>query len=116
MNINASLPIRVTDYAANKINFFVNNKSTNHSDLKLRIYIESGGCGGFQYGFVLDDHVSSNDCIIKDNGAVVIIDALSLQYLFGGVVDYYEGLEGSKFVIINPNAKTTCSCGLSFNV
>lgn len=108
------LPVQVTDCAVNKIKFFI--KSSNHKNLKLRVYIESGGCGGFQYGFVLDNHVSNNDYIIENNGVALVIDSLSLQYLVGGIIDYYEGLEGSKFIISNPNAKMTCSCGLSFGI
>lgn len=107
-------PVLVTDCAVDKIKFFI--KNNNHKNLKLRVYIESGGCGGFQYGFVLDHRVSNNDYIIENNGAILVIDSLSLQYLVGGTIDYYEGLEGSKFFITNPNAKMTCSCGLSFSI
>lgn len=116
MKDNIKLPVQLTKSALNKIKFFINSSSTQHSQLKLRIYIYGGGCGGFQYGFVLDDQVSKNDILIENNGAVLVIDPMSLQYLFGGIVDYYEGLEGSKFIIINPNAKTTCSCGSSFSI
>lgn len=106
--------VHITDYAVDKIKFFIKNER--HKDLKLRVYIEGGGCGGFQYGFVLDDHISNNDCIIKKNGATLIVDSLSLQYLIGSIIDYHEGLESSKFIIVNPNAKTTCSCGVSFSI
>lgn len=109
------LPVKLTDSAVNKIKFFT-NQNAKESQFKLRIYIYGGGCGGFQYGFILDDQVSQNDIVIEDNGACVVVDPMSLQYLFGGVVDYYEGLEGSKFIIVNPNAKTTCSCGSSFSI
>lgn len=114
MIIEIKLPVKITDCAVNKIKFFI--KHSHHKNSKLRVYIESGGCGGFQYGFVLDHCVSNNDYIIDNNGAILVIDSLSLQYLIGGVIDYHEGLEGSKFVISNPNAKMTCSCGLSFSV
>lgn len=116
MKDNIESPVRLTDSAINKIKFFINNSIENQDKLKLRVYIYGGGCGGFQYGFVLDDQISQNDIIIKNNGANLVIDPMSLQYVFGGIIDYYEGLEGSKFVILNPNAKTTCSCGASFSI
>lgn len=106
--------IQITDDAVNKIKFFI--KRSHHKNLKLRVYIESGGCGGFQYGFVLDNNISNSDYVIENDGIALVIDSLSLQYLAGGVIDYHEGLEGSKFVISNPNAKMTCSCGLSFSI
>lgn len=112
---NINLPIQVTDSAVNKIKFFINHQK-HHTQLKLRVYIYGGGCGGFQYGFILDDQVSQNDIIIENKGASLVIDPMSLQYVFGGIIDYYEGLEGSKFTIVNPNAKTTCSCGTSFSI
>ncbi|URJ23088.1 iron-sulfur cluster insertion protein ErpA [Blochmannia endosymbiont of Camponotus sp. C-003] len=117
MNNDANIPIQLTDFAAKKVKFFIENEIINsNSRLKLRIYIIGGGCSGFQYGFVLDDKVSNDDYIIENNGASLVIDPMSLQYLFGGTIDYYEGLEGSRFVVINPNAKNTCSCGSSFSV
>ncbi|WHL24941.1 MAG: iron-sulfur cluster insertion protein ErpA [Candidatus Blochmannia vicinus] len=115
MNSNATFPVQLTDFAANKIRFLIKNKTTNNSNLKLRVYIIGGGCSGFQYGFTLDEKRSSDDYVIENNGITVVIDPVSLQYLFGGIIDYYEGLEGSRFVVINPNAKTTCSCGASFS-
>lgn len=115
MNNNIKFPIQLTDSAASKIRFFISN-NLEHTSLKLRIYIYGGGCGGFQYGFILDHQVSQNDIVIENNGATLVVDPMSLQYLFGGIVDYYEGLEGSKFIIVNPNAKTTCSCGASFSI
>ncbi|URJ30206.1 iron-sulfur cluster insertion protein ErpA [Blochmannia endosymbiont of Camponotus sp.] len=116
MNDNATFPIQLTDFAAKKVRLLIKNKTTNNSNLKLRVYIVGGGCSGFQYGFTLDEKKFSDDYIIKNNGVTLIIDPISLQYLFGGTIDYYEGLEGSRFVVINPNAKTTCSCGSSFSI
>lgn len=112
---NIRIPVKLTDFAINKVKYFIAQEK-NNLNLKLRVYIIGGGCGGFQYGFVLDDNVTQDDCIIKNNGVDLIIDPMSLQYLFGGVIDYYEGLEGSKFVVINPNAVITCSCGSSFSI
>lgn len=107
--------VQLTDFAASKVKYFIEHKK-NNLKLKLRIYIMGGGCGGFQYGFILDDKINKDDYVIEKNGVNLVIDPMSLQYLFGGVIDYYEGLEGSKFIVINPNAITTCSCGSSFSI
>lgn len=116
MQNSIKLPIKLTDSAINKIKFFINRNTEKNTQVRLRVYVYGGGCGGFQYGFILDDKVSQNDIIVENNGVFLVVDPMSLQYLFGGIVDYYEGLEGSKFVMINPNAKTTCSCGSSFSI
>ncbi|MGI4816764.1 MAG: iron-sulfur cluster insertion protein ErpA [Janthinobacterium lividum] len=84
--------------------------------LKLRIYITGGGCSGFQYGFKLDNIMNKDDIHIKKSGITIVIDPISFQYLIGGKIDYIENLEGSKFIISNPNAQTTCGCGLSFSI
>jgi len=83
--------------------------------LNLRIYIEGGGCSGFQYGFSFDDKQSDTDIRIVTNGVGLLVDPMSMQYLKGAEVDYEEGLQGSQFVIRNPNAATTCGCGSSFS-
>jgi iron-sulfur cluster insertion protein len=85
-------------------------------ELKLRLYVTGGGCSGFQYGFAFDDTVGEDDSTVMTEGVALIVDALSQQYLAGARVDYEEGLEGSRFVIHNPNAQTTCGCGSSFSV
>lgn len=108
------LPLKITDKATEKINNVI--KTKNNSNLKLRIYIIGGGCNGFQYEFILDEKKNKNDIIIKKSNVYLIIDPISLQYLIGGTIDYQEDLEGSKFVISNPNAKNTCGCGLSFSI
>ena len=84
--------------------------------LKLRVFITGGGCSGFQYGFTFDEDVADDDTIIDREGVSLIVDPMSFQYLVGAEVDYTEGLEGSRFVINNPNATTTCGCGSSFSV
>lgn len=116
MNNNIQACVQLTDFAANKIKSFIQHKEKHSLNLKLRVYIIGGGCGGFQYGFILDDKVTPEDYIFENNGVNLVVDSMSLQYLFGGTIDYYEGLEGSKFVVNNPNAITTCSCGSSFSV
>jgi iron-sulfur cluster insertion protein len=85
-------------------------------DLKLRVYISGGGCSGFQYGFSFDEQQEDDDLAVQRDGVTLIVDPLSLQYLMGAEVDYRESLQGSQFVIRNPNAKSTCGCGSSFSV
>ena len=82
----------------------------------LRMSVEGGGCSGFQYGFKLDDNAEDDDTVLKEDNVSVLIDSLSIQYLFGSTLDYVENLEGSKFIIENPNATTTCGCGASFSI
>jgi iron-sulfur cluster insertion protein len=85
-------------------------------DLMLRIYVQGGGCSGFQYGFTFDENVQDGDSRVVRDGVTLLIDPMSLQYLAGAEVDYSEGLQGAQFVIRNPNASTTCGCGSSFGV
>ena len=82
---------------------------------KLRVFVESGGCSGFQYGFTFDEEVNEDDTCVEKNGVTVLIDSMSIQYLTGAEIDYKEDLSGSQFVIRNPNATTTCGCGSSFS-
>jgi iron-sulfur cluster insertion protein len=84
--------------------------------LKLRLYVTGGGCSGFSYGFAFDDQVNEDDTIVVTEGVSLVVDAMSQQYLMGARVDFEDGLEGSRFVIHNPNAQTTCGCGSSFSV
>ncbi|MDH3342844.1 MAG: iron-sulfur cluster insertion protein ErpA, partial [Gammaproteobacteria bacterium] len=83
---------------------------------KLRVTVSGGGCSGFQYGFEFDENVADDDIQVEKEGITMLIDTMSMQYLAGSAVDYLEGLEGARFVISNPNAKTTCGCGSSFSV
>lgn len=85
-------------------------------DLKLRVYIQGGGCSGFQYGFTFDEEINEGDEVIVTEGVTLLVDPMSMQYLMGAEVDYTEGLQGAQFVIRNPNASTTCGCGSSFSV
>lgn len=84
--------------------------------VKLRVYVTGGGCSGFQYGFSFDEAVNEDDTVVTSNGADVIIDPLSYQYLVGSNVDYVEDLQGAKFIVKNPLAATTCGCGSSFSI
>ncbi len=85
-------------------------------DLKLRVYVSGGGCSGFQYGFSFEEVIADDDTTVETDGVILMVDPASLQYLAGAEIDYQEGLEGSRFVIKNPNAASTCSCGSSFSV
>ena len=87
-----------------------------NDQLKLRVFITGGGCSGFQYGFTFDELSADDDTALEADGVTLLVDPMSLQYLTGSVVDYTEGLEGSRFVVSNPNATATCGCGSSFSV
>ena len=108
------LPIQFSDAAAHKVKQLVEEEE--NPNLKLRVYVTGGGCSGFQYGFTFDEDVNPGDMAIEKQGVAMVIDPMSLQYLVGGIVDYTEGLEGSRFFVNNPNATTTCGCGASFSV
>ena len=103
-----------TDNAANKVKELIEEEG--NSELKLRVFVSGGGCSGFQYGFTFDEITNEDDTVLNKNGVQLLIDPMSYQYLVGAEIDYTEGLEGSQFVIKNPNATTTCGCGSSFSV
>ena len=105
--------IKFTDKAIKQINVLLSKKDKGSF---FRIAIKGGGCSGFQYGFSFDSTVDDDDTCIEKKGANLVIDSLSLQYLQGSTVDYIEDLTGSKFIISNPNATTTCGCGESFSI
>ncbi|MCB1615666.1 MAG: iron-sulfur cluster insertion protein ErpA [Pseudomonadales bacterium] len=107
-------PLNVTQSALDKVKSLVEEEA--NPDLKLRVFVTGGGCAGFQYGFSFDEDVAEDDTVIDKEGVKVLVDSLSYQYLVGAQVDYEEGLQGSRFVINNPNATTTCGCGTSFSV
>jgi len=106
--------LEFTHQAAAKVAELIEEEG--NPDLKLRLYVTGGGCSGFQYGFAFDDQLAEDDTTIVTEGVALVVDAMSQQYLMGARVDYEEGLEGSRFVIHNPNAQTTCGCGSSFSV
>lgn len=115
MNNNMTVvPLNFTPTAAGKVKSLIADEG--NQNLKLRVYITGGGCSGFQYGFTFDDKINEGDTTIHQSGVALVIDPMSLQYLVGGSVDYTEGLEGSRFIVVNPNAKTTCGCGSSFSI
>ena len=114
MTVQVALPIEFSDAAARKVKSLVEEEE--NPNLKLRVYVTGGGCSGFQYGFTFDEKVNEGDTTIDKNEVTLVVDPMSLQYLVGGEVDYTEGLEGSRFMVTNPNATTTCGCGSSFTV
>ena len=107
--------IQISDGAVDKILSLSDSEVDSHK-LNLRVYVTGGGCSGFQYGFSFDKEIDEEDTCITKDGANLVVDSLSLQYLEGSTVDYTEDLMGSKFVITNPNATTTCGCGESFSI
>ena len=107
--------IQISDGAVNKILSLAGSEDDTNN-LNLRVYVTGGGCSGFQYGFSFDKEIDEEDTCITKDGANLVVDSLSLQYLEGSTVDYTEDLMGSKFVITNPNATTTCGCGESFSI
>ncbi|UKH18963.1 iron-sulfur cluster insertion protein ErpA [Actinobacillus pleuropneumoniae] len=108
------IPIIFTDAAAKKVKSLIEGED--NPNLRLRVYITGGGCSGFQYGFTFDDQVNDGDLTIENQNVGLVVDPMSLQYLIGGTVDYTEGLNGSRFVVNNPNATSTCGCGSSFSI
>lgn len=107
-------PLIFSDSAAAKVKQLIDEEG--NPDLKLRVFVQGGGCSGFQYGFEFDEERGEDDVAVERDGVTLLVDPLSLQYLMGAEVDYRESLAGSQFVIRNPNAKTTCGCGSSFSV
>lgn len=104
----------ISDAAAAKVKNLI--EEDGNSNLKLRVTVSGGGCSGFQYGFEFDENVADDDIQVEKDGITMLIDGMSMQYLAGSEVDFLDGLEGSRFVINNPNAKSTCGCGSSFSI
>lgn len=106
--------VQITNNAVAKVRSLVEEEA--NDDLKLRVFVTGGGCSGFQYGFTFDELVAEDDAVIEKDGITVVVDAMSFPYIAGSEVDYEEGLQGSKFVVQNPNANSTCGCGSSFSI
>ena len=103
-----------SDAAAKKASLLIEEEA--NPDLRLRVFVTGGGCSGFEYGFTFDEDVEEDDTLIVNQGVTLIIDPLSFQYLNGAEVDFKEDLQGSRFVVNNPNASVTCGCGNSFSI
>jgi iron-sulfur cluster insertion protein len=107
--------VEITESAKSKIVDLL--REENDPDLKLRTFVQGGGCSGFQYGFTFDNEQNEDDWEFPLNDEFkVLVDSMSMQYLQGAVIDYKEDVMGSNFSIKNPNAETTCGCGSSFSV
>jgi iron-sulfur cluster assembly accessory protein len=106
--------INLSARAIDKVRDLVTDEE--NDQLKLRVFITGGGCSGFSYGFTFDELVADDDTAMESDGVTLLVDPMSLQYLAGSIVDYTEGLEGSRFVVNNPNATATCGCGSSFSI
>lgn len=106
INISESAKDKILDLLAEE----------NNPNLMLRTFVQGGGCSGFQYGFTFDEVQNDDDFEVLIGNSKILIDAMSMQYLSGAIIDYKDDLSGSQFVINNPNATTTCGCGSSFSV
>jgi iron-sulfur cluster insertion protein len=107
-------PLIVTENALAKVRALIDDEG--NESLILRVFVTGGGCSGFQYGFSFEETTDDDDTVIEKDGIRVVVDPLSYPYLVGSTVDYTEGLEGSRFIVTNPNATATCGCGASFSV
>lgn len=106
--------ITLTDNAAKKVRQL--RKQEDNPDLMLRVYVTGGGCSGFSYGFDFAQDLDDDDTQFANGDVSLVVDSLSYSYLTGSTIDYTEGLEGSRFIVDNPNATTTCGCGSSFSI
>jgi iron-sulfur cluster insertion protein len=106
--------IRFSDRAARKARELIEGEG--NPDLKLRVFITGGGCSGFSYGFAFDEATGDDDAVVEHEGVTLLVDSMSYQYLAGAEVDFREDLQGSQFVVVNPNAVSTCGCGNSFAI
>ena len=112
--IEMPTPINFSDNAVKKVKELIDEEGT--PDLKLRVFVSGGGCSGFQYGFTFEESENDDDTKVTKDSVTLLIDPMSLQYLAGAEIDYQDNVQGSQFVIKNPNATTTCGCGSSFSV
>jgi len=112
--LNTATPLVFTDNAAAKVKQLI--AAEGNQNLMLRVFVQGGGCSGFQYGFSFDEEVADGDTVVEKDGVKLLIDPMSIQYLQGAEIDYKEDLQGAQFVIQNPNASGTCGCGSSFTM
>ncbi|MDE0097399.1 MAG: iron-sulfur cluster insertion protein ErpA [Gammaproteobacteria bacterium] len=106
--------LSISAAAVERVNQLLSSKD--NPDLMLRVYIQGGGCSGFQYGFQFDESAQEDDIAIEQSGIRILVDMLSLQYLGGAEIDFKDDLIGSRFLVNNPNASATCGCGSSFSI
>ncbi|HEY7747204.1 MAG TPA: iron-sulfur cluster insertion protein ErpA [Aestuariivirgaceae bacterium] len=106
-------PITVTDRAADRIKQIL---AAEPGKMHLRVSVSGGGCSGFQYGFALDDARNDDDIAVEKNGAMVVVDSVSLAYMQGAEIDFVDDLIGASFKVRNPQATASCGCGTSFSI
>jgi len=106
-------PLDFTADAASKVSELIQEED--NPELKLRVYVQGGGCSGFQYGFTFDEEQQEDDTAVDKDGVRLLVDPMSFQYLIGAKIDYKDDIDGARFIINNPNASTTCGCGSSFS-
>lgn len=116
--MNTDSMVTFTENAVKKVYELIQEEA--NPELKLRVFVQGGGCSGFQYGFTFDEITEDDDFVIEkpiaDTAVKFLVDPMSIQYLTGAIIDYTTDLQGEQFVIKNPNATTTCGCGSSFTV
>lgn len=112
--VQASEALMFSDAAATKVKELI--AAEGNDQLMLRVFVQGGGCSGFQYGFAFEESQQDGDTVVERNGVRLLVDPMSFQYLVGAEIDYTESLQGAQFVIRNPNASTTCGCGSSFSM
>ena len=108
--------ITFTDKGAEKVKEFLASQGADMGTSGLRVGVRGGGCSGFQYNFALDDQRMDDDLVLERDGAVVLIDPVSLDFLKGAEIDFSNDLIGAAFKVNNPNARSSCGCGTSFSV
>ena len=106
--------VTISDSAARRVRALAEAEGA--AGLMLRVAVGGGGCSGFQYSFSFDDTAAAEDMVFQRDGVKVVIDEMSLEFLGGSEIDYVEELVGSYFTVRNPNAASTCGCGVSFAV
>ena len=106
--------IQMSARAADKVSELIQGEE--NDELKLRVFVTGGGCSGYSYGFTFDDDIAQDDTVVRRSGVTMVVDPMSYQYLVGAEVDFKEDLQGSQFVVTNPNASSTCGCGNSFAI
>jgi iron-sulfur cluster assembly protein len=105
-------PVTLTSAAADAVNQLMEKR--NLEGYALRVFIQGGGCSGYQYGMALENNIRENDFVFEDNGTRVVVDEMSIQYLHGSSIDFVDDIMGSGFKVENPNAVASCGCGSSF--
>lgn len=113
LEVEQAGPLDFTAEAASKVAELIAEEE--NEALKLRVYVQGGGCSGFQYGFTFDEDQQEDDTAVDKDGVRLLVDPMSFQYLIGAKIDYKDDIDGARFIINNPNASTTCGCGSSFS-